>query len=160
MRLLYDQDDVVARWYSQETDSPFVPAHAALGILDGEEIVGAIMLQVRNPYTCSLDVYNFAKPPLGLYRQMFEWAFKFCYRLEVTTGRDNKKMKKQLPRIGFKYECVVKHRYGKGVHGVQYYMTRDDCRWLNGRIERRQHADSAEGAKKELHHADQSGHPG
>ena len=148
MRLLYDQDDVVARWYSKETGIPFIPAHAAIGILDDNgELAGAALLQIVNPHTASLDLYSKVPSLAGIAPQIMRWAFHFCYRLEVTTSRSNKKMKRHLPRLGFIYECVVKHKYGQDNHGVQYSMTKDNCRWINGRSiwrEQGERSDSSE----------------
>ena len=129
MRLLHGHDAEVARWYSEKTGLSFIPAHTAVGLVDGDEIVGAAVLQIRNPTTASIDIYNTAPSLAGIAPDVFRWAFQFCYRLEATVSRDCKSLKKHLPRLGFTYEAVVKHVNGPGQHGVRYYMTKDECRW-------------------------------
>jgi hypothetical protein len=130
--LLTGHDQEVADWYAMKREVPFVPYHFALGLLDGDGALrGAFILQMDTSWTASTHLYSELDSLAPHARQIFEWLFAHAHRLTAVTHVKNKKMKKHLPRLGFKFEGRKKEFYGPGEDALSFYMTADQCRWIN-----------------------------
>lgn len=105
---------------------------AVYTVRDGDEIRGVYVITWRNDATAELHVYGTVTPATT--RALFSLAFvgHRLHRLEVITSRENRRIRKAAPKMGFRFECVLKDYYGPGQDGFLYAMTPGECRWIKG----------------------------
>jgi hypothetical protein len=136
-QLLFGHDAEVLNWYDTKRlrDARY---DYALGIIDGDMVLrGALLVKATNTNTAALTIYNEGASLAAVARPFFKAFFTEYYRLEIRTQRTNKAIKKAAPKMGFKFEGVARDFYGPGDDALCFYMNRDNCRWINGRFERR-----------------------
>ena len=61
--------------------------------------------------------------------------FSLCWRVTIRTEKSNKIVKRHAPRLGFKFDGTRRDYYGPGADALEYYMTAETCRWVNGQSE-------------------------
>lgn len=136
-QLLFGHDAEVLGWYDTKRfrDATF---DYAVGIIDSDMVLcGALLIKASNSNTAALTIYNEGASLAAIARPFFRTFFNEFYRLEIRTQRSNKAIKKAAPKMGFKFEGVARDFYGPGDDALCFYMNRDNCRWINGPIERR-----------------------
>ena len=130
--ILEGHDEEIARWFQERTGEPFVPAHRAIGLVSSANVLeGAVLIQLVNRWTINAHMYSEA-PSLAPYtRGVFRWLFDNASRVTAICPKSSV-MRRHYPRLGFKYECTAKDYYGPSKHGLQYAMSAEQCRWING----------------------------
>lgn len=115
MNLMYGHDKTVADWVSKKWGKSIPPWYFAIGILNSEGLLkGGITFHNYNGSNIELCYYG----PNTLTPSIWKGVADFCInklkvnRLTVSVPRRNKSMTKNLPRLGFKVEGVLRHYYG------------------------------------------------
>lgn len=132
MHLVTGHDRAVAAWIETTFGDVMAKPGFAWGVVDGQgEIKGAFVVTLEHNSTAELHVYGTISN--DTVRAMFRNVFASgIYRLSIKTRRDNKTVRKAAPKYGFQFEGIQRHFYGKGVDALCFYMTPEQCRWLNG----------------------------
>ncbi|HXP48857.1 MAG TPA: GNAT family protein [Bacteroidia bacterium] len=115
MNLLFGHDQTVADWVSKKWGKSIPPWYFAVGILDNEGVLkGGATFHNYNGSNIELCYYG----PKTVTKEIIIGLASFLIdhlkvqRLTVSTPRKNKSMVKNLPRLGFKVEGVLRHYYG------------------------------------------------
>lgn len=131
--IIYDRDKDVAAWYASKLELDFVPQHQAIGLVDSNQnLVGAVLLLMESPNSASVTIYSEAPSLAPWAKECFGWMFDNYGRITARTEKSDKRMLKHYRKLGFKFECVAKDFFGPGADGVQHYLTREKCRWIDG----------------------------
>lgn len=135
-QLLFGHDAEVLDWYDTKRfrDASY---DYAIGIIDRDMVLrGALLVKATNANTAALTIYNEGASLAAVARPFFRTFFEHFHRLEIKTERTNKAIKKAAPKLGFKFEGVARDFYGPGNDALCFFMTSDNCRWINGPVER------------------------
>ena len=119
MRLIVDQPQIVATFVGAGLGLTFVPPYTALGWVmvrpNGEwRLAAGAVFNDYNGSNVEISIYG----PQALTRQSLKEALRYvflqlrCVRLTAKTKRDNSRMRKLLPRLGFELEGTLKHYFG------------------------------------------------
>lgn len=133
MKIIFGHDDVVAKWVEQKMGGLCVFPHRAVGIIDDAGVLrGGLVLCFHNPSTADVTAYAPGVITPGVAKAFFEWVFIGCgvWRLQALTPKDSGPVKRGLMKMGFKFECVARDFYARGIDAVQYRMLAPDCRWI------------------------------
>ena len=130
MKLVFDHDRTVNDWIERRFGYVVLQRPAdSVGVIDREGVLrGAFVTTWRNDTTAELHL--FGRTSNDTWKEYFAFVFSEAHRLEISTSRQNKAIKKAAPKFGFKFEGVAKHYYGPGRDALRFYMTPDDCRWI------------------------------
>lgn len=133
MNLLFGHDQTVAEWVSRQPFcKPFHPPYTAFGVVDetgrlrgGFVFTGYTGTSIE--MSLATDGWRWrAQEWRGALAAVLHYVFEQqgCSRLQVHTSDENKRVKKQLPRL-FRYEGPCRRLYGDQ-DGHQYALTIDD----------------------------------
>lgn len=116
-----------------QTWGPYI----ALGVVRRGRLVGGVVYHGYRGFdvqiSAAFDCIGWALP--GTLRALCAYPFVDLnvQRVSVLTGRKNKKARKLLCDVGFRFVGVAK----RGLDGVEdafiFEMLKDDCKWLNDR---------------------------
>lgn len=146
MKLLNGVDAAVSDWLARNHRAyVHQEPRALLAVVDVLDCIrGAYVITWLTDRTAELSVWGTATPDTT--KALFLYAFLGLkvHRLQIHTARTNKRIKRAAPKFGFKFECVARDYYGPGEDALQFAMTPDQCRWINGiRIQRPEEAGAA-----------------
>lgn len=132
--ILVTGDEAIERWLAS-TFGLIVPhrPRVLLGIAERDGTLrGAFIITGRSPTTAELHVYGTVTQDTT--RAMFRTVFRQLgmWRLEVRTGKRNKRVKRAAPKFGFRFEGTARDYYGPGEDALVYAMTAPQCRWTHG----------------------------
>lgn len=135
MTPLFGHDETVARWVGEKLQKVLHPPYTAIGWIDGDGTLRAgAVFNGWNGSNVEVTIYgprSFGKDAI---RTVFAYAFNQlkANRLTATTERQNKIMRRILPRMGFVFESVQPKFYGphKRNDGIVFRMLRAECRWI------------------------------
>ena len=133
-------DQFVAAWVARELDidpSEFGPC-SAMGVVLGGELVAGI---VFNNYTImragsSLEASIASTTPRWASRAILSDIFGYAFvqmrvtRLWAQTVKSNKRARRFLLRLGFKFEGVARRAYDGTRDSAVYSMLGHECRWI------------------------------
>jgi hypothetical protein len=106
---------------------------AVLGVIDDEGVLrGCFVVTWKNDTTAELHLYGKTSNDVwkAFFRLVFlEWGI---WRLEVRTARNRHKMKRVIPKFGFRFHAVEREYYGPKQDAFAYTMTPNECRWIYG----------------------------
>jgi hypothetical protein len=130
--LLYDCDDIVARWLFSNLSYPIYKYDRCVGLVDPNgTLVGAVLFQHWNGANVELSYYGKNTLTVGIIRSLARYTLTMFdpARLSMTTGKRNRQLIKALQKIGFKFEGTARCYYGKrDINrnvGVRMVMFRD-----------------------------------
>lgn len=134
MKIIVGHDDVVNAWISKRYGVTCLQSPSALlGVIDGNGVLrGAFVTTWRNDTTAELHI--FGRTSNETWKAYFKWVFGMVHRLEISTEKRNKSIKRAAPKFGFCFEGVGKDYYGPGRDALRFYMTEDRCRWVQYRV--------------------------
>lgn len=134
MRLVIGHDATVNDWISRRFGVHVIQQPSdSIGVIDNAGVLrGAFVTSWRNDTTAELHLYG--RTSNDTWKDYFAWVFSAAHRLEIHTNKRNKAIKRAAPKFGFKFEGVAKHYYGHGRDALRFYMTPDQCRWINGQL--------------------------
>ena len=141
MRLITDQPEIVARFVATGLKRTIWPPYTALGWVleqgDNWRLVGGVVFNDFNGHNIEASVHwngPITRQPI---RDVMHYVFEQCKcgRLTVKTERQNARVRKILPRMGFQIEAELRRFYGprKGQNALLFRMEPATAyRWING----------------------------
>jgi RimJ/RimL family protein N-acetyltransferase len=132
VELVYGLDADVLKWVKSRYGFEFCPPCVAVGIGDGEQIVGAV---VWNDYSgpniegsCVGDPKAFTR---SIIRECFAYPFVQlnCRRVTIHVAAKNTKVHDLAKRLGFEPEGVMPHYY-QDDDALLFGLLREKCRWV------------------------------
>lgn len=132
MQLLLGLDAEVAQWVSQRTGTPFYQPVAAIGWADKDNnVAGGCVFHNYDHSNIDLAIAVDRPVTRGVIRAICHYVFVQlgCQRATIRTRKSNKAACRGAQKLGFKYECSLERWFGSE-NGVQFKMTRDNCRWI------------------------------
>ena len=137
MRLVFGQDDLVARYVSDNLGVVISPPLTAIGATrDGQTLCAGAVFTDWNGSNLDIHLYGDGAITRGCVRGIYHYAFVQCgaNRLTAVTRRTNHKMKKHLPKLGFQFEGLSKRFFGptKPEDGFRFALFPEDAlKWMN-----------------------------
>lgn len=133
--LVWGHDDTCLQWLHKRWggDIGRVP-QAVVGITDPQGVLrGAILLWQENAFCWEFGLYSEGVIAPRLVREFFCVVFGplGASRLQIRTPRDHLRLKKLIPKFGFRFECVARDFYGSGSDALQFSMQPATCRWID-----------------------------
>lgn len=132
MNVVTGRGETVGQWLAQRYGVHVGQSSSEIvGLIDDAGVLrGAFVLTWRNDVTAELHVYG--KSSNDVWKWLFRALFERCSRVEIRTRRDNRSIKRNAPKYGFKFEGVARSYYGPGKSNdaLVYAMTADHCRWI------------------------------
>jgi RimJ/RimL family protein N-acetyltransferase len=139
MNLLFGHDETVAEWVGRVVGKPFHAPYTAIGIIDREGTLRGGFVFNNHHDAASIELSlagNVASR--SAWRGVLHYVFVQlgCKRLSIHTRKSNKAVRKQAPRLGFKFEGIARSLYGDE-DGLCYSLTANDLapfrsRWKLG----------------------------
>ena len=139
MNLLFGHDKAVADFASKQTGAPLRAWHHAVGIIDpGGLLVGAASFHDMNGSNVEVCFHGPKCLRASLVRGLARFAFVGlgAHRVTARTPRRNKMVARHLPRLGFRFEGIMRHYYGptKGLDALIFGLLAEDAARLVGRF--------------------------
>lgn len=135
MYVVTGHDGVVAEWVGKMLGKPFNPPFTAIGMVDARGYLrGGFVFTGWTGDAVEMSLAGSACLTRGAMAAVSEYVFGQlgCSRLEVHTRRSNRRVKRILPRVGFRLEGVSRRLYGRE-DGLCYAITVDDLPALRAR---------------------------
>lgn len=135
MNLVFGHDQAIADWVGSVIGKPFHAPFTAFGLVDSTgHVRGGFVFTSYTGDSIEMSVAGAGCLTRSAWRAIDEYVFGQlrCSRLQIHTRRDNKRVRKLAPRIGFKHEGTARRLFGK-VDGLTYAITRDDLPALRKR---------------------------
>lgn len=135
MKLVFDQDAIIAEWAKDKYKAGLDPWWHCIGIVDrASQIVGAASLHYYNGSNVELCYWG----PRTLTPSVASAIAVFCFgimgvnRVTCRTPRSNKIVARHLPKLGFKVEGLARRFYGplKRDDAILFGLTVDDAQRL------------------------------
>jgi hypothetical protein len=119
MRLVFPQTSEetarIAEWVGNRLGVIISPPYVAIGMTDDDRLYcGGVIFNSWNGANIEITVAMDRGPTRGVIRALQHYVFVQSKATRVTahTKRSNKKVRKLLPRLGFKYEFTRERYYG------------------------------------------------
>ena len=128
MNLLLGHDQAVADWVASILGKPFQAPFTAFGLVDGAgHLRGGFVFTGYTGDAIEMSVAGAGCMTRGAWRAVDEYVFRQlrCARLQVHTRKDNKRVRRLAPKLGFHHEGTARRLYG-AMDGYAYSLTRDD----------------------------------
>ena len=108
-------DEHVARWTAENFNLPIRSYDLAVGIIDGDRIVGSVIFNSYNGWDVEISYYGPNTMTLGLVKQIARVAVNQLgvSRITARTTRNNKQMTRGVKKIGFEYEGIRHNAFGE-----------------------------------------------
>lgn len=110
----------------------FAPPFIALASIDDNGIIGGIVI-FNNYDGANIDITAVGKGAWSprVVRDICRYVFNQlgCARITAKVRKNDRKTRKLLNKHSY-FETGLRDWFGVGRHGVQYRMTRDECRFL------------------------------
>jgi len=140
VRLITDQDEIIANFVSQGVGRKIHPPYTAMGWVDIDPVGNWRLVSgaVFNDYTgSSIEISIYGRMTRQTMREAFRYVFLQlgCLRLTARTRRNNTRIKKMLPRMGFVLEGSLKRFFGSAEShtALIYRLDADEAqRWIHG----------------------------
>lgn len=113
--LLTGHDQTIAEWIGGKIGKPITGPFTALGwVSDEGRLTGGAVFNGWNGSNINVTIYGPGAFTRDALRMGFRYAFwqLHAHRLTAITERQNHRMLKILPRLGFRHEAVLKHWFG------------------------------------------------
>lgn len=136
MTPVFGRDDLVAKWVGANLGQVIVPPFVAIGFTeDGTSLCGGAVFNEWNGSNVEVTIYG----PGALRRSAIQTVLRYAFRqikanrLTARTKRSNRVMRRLLPRLGFRFECSMKHYYGpsRGEDALMFVLLPADAgKWI------------------------------
>lgn len=134
--LLYGHDKEVAKWVGEKAKQPFSEEYLetdplpyrSVGILDSAgTLVAGFVFSGHNRHTMELSVAGSGVRLRSGWSAALDYVFgtAACSRLQIHTRRSNKRVLRQLAKLGFKHEGTARRFYGDE-DAICYALTKND----------------------------------
>jgi len=113
--IVYGQDALVGEWASKTLGREIVPPFVTMGFSrDGQNLHGAAVFNDWNGSNLEITIIGPGCLTRGNIRAVYSYVFGQirANRLTAKTARNNKRMLRLLPRLGFTWESVAKRYFG------------------------------------------------
>ena len=129
MQFVLGHDQTVWQWANAFFESPLKQPDWAIGIVNDKGVLqGAVLGHESNSHTVEISICGERWITPRLVRTFFEGAFQRYWRIEVRTTKDNKAVKRNAPKWGFKFEGTAKDFFGEAHDALRFAMLRSHCR--------------------------------
>lgn len=134
--LLLDCDAEVAAWAFQTYHRAPMHVDRAVGIVDNNQLVGAVLFTNYNTINAEMSYYGNGTATVGIFRALARIALYELRlaRLTVIVPKRPSFLMKKLSKFGFKYEGVQRRNYGHTDTprntGCRFVMFREDLEKL------------------------------
>jgi len=115
MNPVLGHDQTVFDWACQQFGKKLVPCHSAIGLIDGEgKLRGAAIFQEWNGSNIEFSYYGTSPLTRGAVRYLVQYCFDGvgANRITVRVPKRQKTMLRSLPKLGFRFEGVLRRYYG------------------------------------------------
>ena len=115
MRLVFNDPERVAAWVSDRLGTIIQPPYVAIGMTDDDRLYcGGAVFNNWNGANIEITVAMDRRPTRGVIRALQHYVFEQSKATRVTahTRRANKKVRRLLPRLGFKFETTRERFFG------------------------------------------------
>ncbi len=127
----------------------FAPALSwAFGVVRDAHVIAAVIYTNYHPGHM-IEIGVVSVDPRWCTRQVLGAAFAYPFRdlnvrrLQATTARRNKRARRLIGRLGFKFEGTARQGWPAGGDASVYSMLRRECRWLEERTNGKEHSITA-----------------
>lgn len=131
--LLFGDDNTIA-WAEDELGHSLPRPAVGIGIVDGTEPIGAVVYHGYQGHMIEASIATTS--PKWCQRHVLRALFWYPFRqlgverFQAVTSKHNKRARRMLERLGFKYEGMARKGYVNGTDAAIYGMLRDECRWI------------------------------
>lgn len=131
MRLVYDDQEGLAAFVSEQIGAQIVPPFTAMGWEQGGRLTGAAVFNCYTGPDIEMTVAGRAAVTRQAMRDIATYVFERLKveRVSIRTRASRQDVVDQAKRIGFSPEGYHPKLFGSD-DGVSLGMTRDACRWL------------------------------
>jgi RimJ/RimL family protein N-acetyltransferase len=139
VRLIFGQDEAVARWVGSYIPhmGATIKDFSAIGVADanGRPVAGVIYHDFIRDYG-TIQLSMAATSPRwaqkGIIKALLHYPFEQlgCNKVWTATPHTNERAIRFNRGLGFKQEGVLRHQFGKGVHAVVCGLLRNEYRTL------------------------------
>ena len=128
---MFGHDATVNSWIEMAHGRAVYQAPAvSIGTIDRDGVLrGAYVTTWKSDTTAELHLYG--RTSNDTWKGYFAWVFDGVHRLEIRTPKSNKAIKRAAPKFGFRFQGTDPDYYGPGVPALVYYMTPNQCRWID-----------------------------
>jgi len=108
-------DSHVLEWSQEKFGLAPKYCDMALGVIEDGELVGSAFFHAWNGPDIELSYYGPNTLTLGIYRSLMRIAVNSfgVSRVTIRTARNNKTMTRGIKKLGFEFEGIRHHGYGK-----------------------------------------------
>lgn len=139
MNLLFGHDETVAAWVGRIVGKPFQAPFTTIGVIDREGTLrGGFVFTTYTGDAIELSLAGRGCADRRVWAGVLDYVFVQlgCKRLAIHTRKSNRAVRKQAPRLGFKFEGIARSLYGDE-DGLCYSLTANDLapfrsRWKLG----------------------------
>lgn len=144
MRLVFGEDERVARWASRQFgprmgafSAGFVQPFIAIGIQnEAGDLTGASILNNYDGRDIEITVIGRGMISRGAFRALASYVFDQlrCVRVSATVRSDNASILRMAGRLGFKREGLIRKKYG-ACDAVVLGLLKEECKnWIRDEI--------------------------
>ena len=129
------RDRAVAAWVERALGIDGLLGGAAIGVLDGVRPIAGVVYGGWRERPGSLEMTVAATDPRWCQRwvlaALFRYPFAQCgaRRVQATVRRGNRRARRFVERLGFRYEGMAREAWPTGEDAAVYSMLRRECRW-------------------------------
>lgn len=136
MDLRIDPREQIAAWVLEGFGGAFLPGYKAIGVFDGDRLMGAAVFDAFTDKDCNIHVriadrHSVSRRTL---RAVFDYPFRQLRldRVSAQVMADNGPSLELVQRLGFVYEGA-KRRIGASQ--LLFGLMRHECRWMSDPVE-------------------------
>ena len=135
IRLALGLDELVAAWVSKQLpDAPDFGKCTAIGVVDGNRMIAGVVY--NNYHGHMIEASIAAIDPRWCKRTILRAIFSYPFkqlgvtRLQVTIAKRNKRARRFVERLGFKFEGVGRKALPDGKDAAVYSILDNEVKWI------------------------------
>ena len=139
-QIVYGQDKLVSRFVSEKMGISNFGEHVSIGVVRGGSLIagavyGNFMVDSRGmPLSIEVTIVSIDKTWLNRHILAALFGYPFTQlrvrRVQLTTAKRNKELRRMFERLGFKFEGVLRQAWRGGGDSVVYSMLPHECSWI------------------------------
>lgn len=129
MQMVFGKSRIVAQFIAERSGMQFSPATSMIGVIDDAgNLTAGIAFTGYTGFGIEMTLAGSACLLRSVRQAICDYAFGAlgCRRLQITTARSNKRVRKLAPRLGFTFEGRARGYYGDE-DGFVYSMLSDEA---------------------------------
>lgn len=136
MQLVFGDDERVGEFASRGLGLLIVPPFVSIGVVNQKgNLCGSVIYNHYNGPNVEITIFGPGAMKRGIIRACLSYPFHQLgvIRVSARTRRSNKAMCRMLPRLGFKFEGVMKNYFGpyRNDDAILYCLMRKDAaKWI------------------------------